>query len=422
MKFKKTTLPNGLRIITVPVKDSPTVTVMVAVETGSDYEAKEINGISHFLEHMCFKGTIMRPRAIDIASEFDGLGAEHNAFTGGEYTGYYAKGQKKNFIQLLDIVSDMYLNPTFPEAALEKEKGVILQEISRVEDEASRKVQRDIMRLMYGDTPEGRSTLGVPRNIKSFVRDDFVKYRNKHYVAAGTLVIIAGDINEKEVIKYVKKYFSSVSTSKKHKKAKIVEKQDKPQIFIRPKNTDLVEAAFGFRTYKGSDKRNIPLEILSNVLGSGMSSRLFQKLRTDLGICYVVGAGSHVSSDHGALFVVSGLEKKRLEIGIEAIINECKKLKEELISEEELNKTKGYMIGHLYLGLEGTDALADFYLEQEITRKRLETPEEIEKQIRMITAKDVQKVAREVFQNKNLNLALVGDVKSPQGIKKLLSV
>lgn len=402
------------------MKDTGTVTVLIATETGSNYESKELNGISHFLEHMCFKGTPKRPKSVIVSSEFDKLGAEHNAFTSNELTAYYAKGTKKNFRELLDLLSDMYLNSSFPKEDLEIEKGVILQEINRIEDEPSKKVQRLISLAMYGDTPAGRSTLGLPENIHSFTREDFVNYRKKHYVAEGTIVIVAGDITNAEVVKEVKKYLSKIPTGKKGKKDKVIERQIKPNLLISKKNADLIQLMFGFRGYKANDKRNVPLEVLNTILGSGLSSRLFQKLRTDLGICYTVGSAVVGETDHGSLWIGAGLAKDRLEEGIKAILNECKKLKENLVTEEELNKAKGYMLGHLYLGLETSDSLAMFYMEQEIVKSKLETPQEIEKQIKNVTAKDIQKVAMDIFQNEKMNLALVGEVEEKDKILKTL--
>ncbi|MHB1330900.1 MAG: M16 family metallopeptidase, partial [Minisyncoccota bacterium] len=190
MKYKKTTLQNGLRIIHVPSKGNPSVTVMALVETGSNYEEKSQNGLSHFLEHMMFKGTTRRPTSLDISRELDSLGAQSNAFTSNEMTGYYAKAEKKHFKELLDIISDLYLNPTLPPAELEKERGVILQEISMYEDLPQHKVWDVFGELVYGDSPAGRTILGPSLNIKKFKRDDFQDYRKVHYVAKKTIIVI----------------------------------------------------------------------------------------------------------------------------------------------------------------------------------------------------------------------------------------
>jgi len=176
MTFTKTVLDNGLRIITAPQKDNPAVTVFVLVETGSEYESKDKNGISHFLEHMCFKGTKNRPRAIDISTELDSVGAEYNAFTGHQYTGYFAKVDKRHFEKALDVVSDIYLNQIFDPAEIEKERGPVIEEINLGEDTPTTNIYRVFPELLYGDQPAGWNILGPKEVIKSIQRDDFIAY------------------------------------------------------------------------------------------------------------------------------------------------------------------------------------------------------------------------------------------------------
>src|SRR6185503_7683697 len=201
MKFSKKVLKNGLRVVTIPMKDNPTVTVLVLVEAGSKYETKKVNGISHFLEHMCFKGTVKRPKAIDISKELDALGSQYNAFTAQEYTGYYAKSDARHFGRIFNVVSDIYLNSTFPDAEIQKEKGVIIEEINMYEDMPNRHVQDLLMKLLYGDTPAGWNVAGEKGNIMEMKRNDFVNYKKAHYLPEATVIIVAGRVSEKEVIK-----------------------------------------------------------------------------------------------------------------------------------------------------------------------------------------------------------------------------
>ncbi|MDP2651254.1 MAG: pitrilysin family protein [bacterium] len=422
MKFKKTTLPNGLRVITVPVKGNPAVTVLVMVETGSNYESKAENGLSHFLEHMCFKGTSKRPDSLSISLELDNLGAENNAFTSNEMTGYWAKAEKKHYKKLLDVLSDMYLNPVFPSADLEKERGVILQEISMYEDLPQRKVWEVLDMLLYGDTPAGRTVLGPKENIKRFARKDFINYRNKHYVAGKTIVAVAGDVNEKEVVAEVKKYFKDIPKTKRINKAKVVEKQRFPGLKIHKKKTDQMHMVLAFRAFGAADRRVPALDVLTTLLGRGMSSRLFQKLRDELGACYYVRAAGQTLTDHGLLAISTGIEAKRAEEVVKVLIEEAKKLAQVPVSKEELNKAKEFHLGHLYMDLETSDSLAEFYAEQAVVDKKLKTPTEIEQEIRRVTAEEVRAVARELFRNDNLNLAVVGDIADSRKIKKVLKM
>jgi predicted Zn-dependent peptidase len=420
MKFKKKTLKNGLRIITVPVKGNPSVTVMVMAAAGSIYESKDENGISHFLEHMCFKGTPTRKSALDISLEIEKLGAENNAFTYNEFTGYYAKGEKRHFKKLLDIVSDLYLNPTIPETELEKERGVILQEISMYEDLPKQKVQEVFDNLMYGDTPAGRTILGPAENIKRFKREDFLNYKKKHYVASGTLVAVAGDISPKEVESLVEKHFKDISTSKKHGKEKIKSNQKSPAILIHHKKTDQTHMVLGFRGLSAKDKDSVILDVMAGILGKGMSSRLFQKLREEMGACYYVRAYNNAYTDHGEFTIATGVEKKRVNEVLQVLLDEYNKLKNEEVSKEELQKTKDYLIGNLYMGLETTDALASFFVMEEIVQGSAKNVKEIEDKIRSVTAKDIKRLANKIFVNHTLNLAIVGDIKDTQILKKSL--
>ena len=307
MNFKKTTLSNGLRVITIPVKDNPAVMVLVMVETGSNYETKAENGLSHFLEHMCFKGTTKRPKITDIAKELDGLGAQNNAFTSNEFTGYYAKAAKKHFFKLFEIVSDLYMNQTLPAEDVDKERGVILEEINMYEDLPQRKVGYVLAKLMYGDVPAGRSILGFRENIKKFKRSDFVNYRDKHYVASKTIVIVVGNINERIVLKEVKENFKNISTSKKIPKVKVIEKQKMPGLLIHQKKTDQTHMIMAFRAYSAKDKRIPALTLLAEILGQGMSSRLFHRLRDEMGACYYVRAEHDGGTDHGIFAISVGI-------------------------------------------------------------------------------------------------------------------
>ncbi|MEK7194247.1 MAG: pitrilysin family protein [Patescibacteria group bacterium] len=420
MRYKKTTLPSGLRVIIIPTKGNPAVTVMALVETGSNYETKGQNGLSHFLEHMMFKGTKRRPSSMDISHELDGLGAESNAFTSNEMTGYWAKAEKKHLKKLLDIISDMYLNPTLPKVELEKERGVILQEISMYEDLPQVKVWNVFASLLYGDTPAGRAILGPASNIKNFKREDFDSYRKAHYVAKKTLIVVAGDINETEVVREVKNLFKTIPDHKTITKQKVVDKQKSPQISVYKKKTDQTHLILGVRTFGAKDKRRASLSVLAGVLGGGMSSRLFQRLREKMGVCYYVRANDNEFTDHGQLAISAGVDNKRVVEVISALIEECNNLKTEFVPDSELKKVKDYMVGNFFMGLETTDSLANFYADQEITKGKNLTPFEIEKEIRKVTAKDIQKVAKEIFINKNLNLAVVGEGRDNLKLKKVL--
>ena len=419
-KAKKKTYKNGLRVVTVPMKDNPTVTVLVLVGTGSDYEPKEINGISHFLEHMCFKGTIRRPTAQTIAHELDSLGCQSNAFTGNEYTGYYAKGDSKNFKQIFDIVSDVYLNSTFPESEMEKEKGVIIEEINMYEDMPASLVQDIFSEVLYGNQPAGRSTLGTKDNIQKMTRDNFIEYKKTHYVSENTVVIVAGNITSEEVHKEVDKYFKDVPITKSGKKIKTKDSQLKPEVLIKFKETDQTHFVLGVRTFDVFDKRNTAISLLGAVLGAGMSSRLFSKLRDEMGVAYYVRASNQASLDHGSFQISAGVNNTRTEEVIKEILKECNFLIKEKVSDKELEKVKSLIIGNTKMSLEATDDIANYYGGQELIKKEIKTLEEKIKEIKKVTAEDIQKMAKLIFKNNNLNLAIIGPYKDRSQFKGIL--
>lgn len=406
----------------MPTKGSPSVTVMVLVETGSNYETKTENGLSHFLEHMCFKGTAERAESGDIAKELDALGAQSNAFTSNELTSYYAKAAKKHFAKLFEIVSDLYLNPTLSEENLEKERGVILEEISMYEDLPQQKVWRVLSELMYGDVPAGRSILGPREHIKKFRRRDLVHYRTKHYVASATIVIVIGDVGKQMIIKELKENFKGISKDKKLSKPTVREKQKLSGLLICQKKTDQTHMVMAFRTYDAMDKKIPALTVLSSILGGGMSGRLWHKLRNEMGACYYLRVDNEEYTDHGVFTISSGVNATRIEEVVEAIVGECKKLCETPVSEEELRKAKEYYVGHLYMNLETTDSIAEFYAAQEISAGKLKRPRELEQAIRKITTKDIMEVARDIFKNEKLNLAVVGDITDQKSIRRALSI
>lgn len=384
------------------------MTVLVLVETGSKYETKQKNGISHFLEHMCFKGTDMRPSAYVISSELDALGSQYNAFTGQEYTGYYAKSDAKHFRQIFDIVSDIYLNSTFPAAEMEKEKGVIVEEINMYEDMPHRHVQDLFSDVLYGDQPAGWNIAGTRENVRAMTREDFVKYKKEHYVPKATTVIVAGKVKEKDVEREIERVFGSLKSTPKSDKKPTRDEQKKPAALVQYKKTDQTHFVLGVRSFDAYDKRNAALSVLGVILGGGMSSRLFIKLREELGVAYYVRASNDASTDHGAFQISAGVSNDRVDEVIREILKECAKLKTELVPKVELDKAKEYIAGNMKLELESSDAWANFYGGQEVMRKKIKSPEEVEARIRKVTQKDIQAVAKEIFVDKNLNLALIG--------------
>lgn len=422
MKVTKKTLKNGVRLITVPMKDNPAVTVMVVAGAGSNNEDETNKGIAHFLEHMCFKGGEKYTSSREVSGTLDALGAKSNAFTGHEYTAYYAKGNPKHLTKMLDVVSDIYLNARIPEEELEKERGVILEEINMYTDLPRVQVEDLFFEVLYGDQPAGWNTLGTKESIKKMKKDAFDAFRQQNYTTTNTVVIVAGEIDSTKVLSEVKKRFEDLPKYDVPKRVKTREKQSAPQLKYGKKKTGQTHMMIGVRACKASDTKVATLEVLAGILGYGMSSRLFSKLREDMGVCYYVSATPDLYSDHGFLAINAGVDNKRVEEVTKNILVELKKLKEELVDEKELQKVKEYIVSGLYLGLEESLGVTEFYMRQELVEGGIVAPRQKEKEIRNVTAQDVRKLARSLFVDSGLNMAVVGLIKDEKALRDVLTL
>ncbi|OGG39773.1 hypothetical protein A3A21_02360 [Candidatus Jorgensenbacteria bacterium RIFCSPLOWO2_01_FULL_45_25b] len=420
-QFTFHTLPNGLRVLFVPRKESFTTTVMVSVTVGSKHETKEINGISHFLEHMCFKGTEKRPTSMHIASELDGLGAQYNAFTSQESTSYYAKVKNEFLPQALDVISDIYLHPVFSPAEIEKEKGVIVEEINMYEDMPSRRVQELFMELVYGDQPAGWGIAGRKDVVRGLQQKDFIDYRSKHYIPASTVVAVSGGFDSKLALKEIHRHFGALAKKRQVSRAKVREKQLQPKELISFKDSDQTHLVLGFRAFSFFDRRKYALKVLADILGGGMSSRLFHKIREELGAAYYVRASDDLYSDHGIFEMSSGAQHAKVTEVISAMLQECGRLTKELVSPSELRKVKDHLVGSMFLSLETSEDIAYFYAGQEIAGLPLSNPSEVGRRISLVTAEDVRAVARALFRDARLNLAMIAPFKN-KSFKDILSV
>ncbi|MDP3764424.1 MAG: pitrilysin family protein [bacterium] len=418
--FIKDVWPNGLRAIYVPMQGTQTLTLLVLAGTGSRYETKDINGISHFLEHMFFKGTTKRPGKSDIAHELDAVGAAYNAFTDKELTGYWVKVDSKHSDLAFDVVSDIFLNSKIPQEEIEKERGVIIGEIDMYEDTPTRKVGDLFEELLYGDQPAGWDIAGRKEVIRSINRQHFIDYMAKHYRSKGVVVVVAGNITAEDAKTKVQKYFSAVKEGDVPKPLPCVESQDAPQIKVFYKDTDQCHLILGVRAYNMFDPRRWALGLLATILGGGMSSRLFIRIRDELGLGYYIRASSTLSLDHGYFEVSSGVDTTRVYEAVEAIMAELKKVKANGVEEKELQKAKDFIRGGTLLGLEASDDLASFFGLQEVLTNDILTVEQKFSMMDKVTLADVKNVAEDIFQNKNLNLAVIGPLKDKTGFEGIL--
>lgn len=409
--FKLFTYPNGLRLITVPMEDTKSVTVLILVATGSRYEMPKNNGISHFLEHLMFKGTTKRPKVTDIGLELDSIGAEYNAFTGKEYTGYYVKCAAEKIDTALDVISDIFQNSKFDAAEIEKEKGVIIEEINMYRDTPARYVGDLFEELLYGDQPLGWHITGPKEVVKKLTRDDFVNYFTTRYFDKNTVITVAGNVEPEQAKKKVEKYFANTRDNEPLKPARVREEQNRPSLKILNKKTDQTHFVLGFRAFDYFSEKEPVLNVMSLVLSAGFSSRLWSEFRDKRGLSYYVRASNSAYADTGYFEISAGVDNNRLIQALEVTLGECRKLAEELVAEKELKKVKDYARGKLAIGLETSDDLASFYADQELLKKEILTPEEKLAEIDRVTSENIQATAREIFLPEKLNLALIGPFK-----------
>ena len=420
--FKKTTLSNGLRIITVPQKGTQAVTVLVLVGTGSKYEKKEINGISHFIEHLFFKGTKKRPSPLAVVEPLDKIGGIYNAFTSEDYTGYFTKVAASYFDLALDWVSDIYLNSLLPEKEIKKERRVIIEEINMHCDHPMSYVGILWSKLLYGDQPAGWDVAGTKESVMKISRQNLISYMKNQYVAQNTIICAAGKINSSVTINKVKKYFSKINTTKPLKKSKVVERQTIPECLLHLRKTDQTHLCLGVRGYNLFHPQRFAQELLGIILGGMMSSRLFMEVRGKLGIAYYITTSVDSDPDTGYLVTQAGVDNEKIEKAISVILKEYKKVTQRKVPKDELKKAKDCIKGKTTLLLESSDAQASFYAGQELLEKKILTPEEIFAKIDKVTAEDILKVAKDIFQPKKLNLALIGPFKDKAKFQKLLKL
>lgn len=422
MKYHRTVLENGVKAIVVPVLGVESATTLVMYGAGSRYEEKRTNGISHFLEHMAFKGTTNRPSAREISALIDGIGAEFNAFTGKEYTGYYIKSSVSHVELSLDVLSDMLKNLLLDPAEIEREKGVIIEEINMYEDNPMRNIGDIYESLLYGDTPLGWDTAGVPTIIQSIRREDFIEYMKSLYSANNMTVVVVGNVHVADMNKKIAEYFGDVDRFSTQKFVAVKDRQTKNIVAIKHKKTEQAHFALGVRTVGLHDKKDrYPLEILSSILGGGMSSRLFYEIRERRGISYYVRTTSDHYLDAGYLATWVGSDPKRIDEAIKLVVDEYVKVAQKgEITEEELTKAKEYTKGHFVLELEDTRSAAVMYASQEILQKEHHNPHEIIERIDKVTLEDVLRVAREYLDTRALSLAVIGNFEDKARFEKLL--
>ncbi len=404
----KHTLPNGLRLITKPLEGTKAVTIMVLVGAGSRYETKEINGIAHFLEHMFFKGAERFKNTKEVSEAIDGIGGDFNAFTGKEYAGYYVKVAGTKIETGIDVLSDMLLNARFDQEEIDKERGVILEELNMYQDAPMYQIGWDFEQTVFGDQPLGWDQIGTPELIKSVTKEQFQDFKNKLYTPDNTVITIVGDINEEKAKQLIQKYFNFTDSKKAYNFKPFKKLEDKPQIKVTNKQTEQAHLYVGFPSINSLDKRYWTQKVLSSILGGNMSSRMFLNVREAQGLCYYVNTSIDSYLDTGSFATRAGVDTSRIKDAIKAILKEYSNIKGELIPESELTKGKEYLKGKMILRLEDSENYASLLAEEELLTNEIKDLKNIIQEIDAVTAQDIADFTNEFFKEENLHLTVIG--------------
>jgi predicted Zn-dependent peptidase len=419
--FTRETLSNGVRLLGAPMPQVQSVACFIMLAAGSRYETPDTSGIAHFAEHMFFKGTERRPTAQQIGNELDGIGAEFNAFTSKEYTGYYVKCAAEHREHAFDVLVDMLRHSKFEPEEIEREKGVIVEEMNMYFDTPRDYISGVYHQLLYGDTPLGWDIIGRKETVRGATRETFLEYVERWYRAERMVVGVAGNYPE-SVRDEIEALLSEVETGAPEGPPPVdVENGAGPRVKVHSKESDQAHICIGVPSYRLDHPDRYSLQLVGTVLGTGMSSRLFTEVRERRGLAYYVFATNHSYTDTGTLYSQAGVDINRIDEAIETIARELKKIAAEPVPAEELDKAKNVAKGRFVLQTESPHGMIMFGIRREVLEGRAAEPEEVLAEIDKVTADDVQRVAQDVLGRDGLNLALIGPFDDASRFEQLLA-
>ncbi len=406
--YTKKVLQNGLTLLTVPIETAASVTMSVFVKAGSRYEKLEQNGMAHFLEHLHFKGSAKYPTAKKLSEVIDAVGGEFNANTGKEHTQYYIRAAHEHLPLVFGVLTDMVQNPLFDEKEIEREKGVIIEEINMYKDTPQIHVETLFEELLWEGCALGRDIAGTPEVIRSVTREDVLKFREKFYQPGNTIIAVAGQFDADKLEKLVNEHWGKLPNKKFGSYAPVVEKQRNPRLVVKNKLTEQGHMILGFGAYPYRSKHNFPLRLLSATLGGGMSSRMFIRIRERLGLAYYISTSYNNYLDAGSFIIQSGLKVSSAPQALEVILDELRKVRKDGISSAELKKAKDYIKGKIALAMEDPQDKMEWYLGQEAFLGKIRTIKQTFEELDKVTLDDINKVAHDILKNENMDLAVIG--------------
>lgn len=419
LMFTVQKLPSDLPVLTAASDGTQSVTVMVFCGAGSRYETNAERGISHFLEHMFFKGGKKYKTTQEVSAAIDGVGGDFNAFTGKEYAGYYVKVASQEIELACDVLSDMLLHASFPQEEIEKERGVIIEEERMYQDTPMYRAGWDFEELLYGNCPLGWDTIGTEKLIRSVNQKDFQKHKDDLYTPDNLILAFAGKVTEAQSMALAKKFFAPIG-GKKRKEFLPLKKYGKKKVYLRTKNTEQAHLVLGFPGLSAVDSHHFAIKVLSVILGGNMSSRMFLNIREAKGLCYYIATELDNYLDGGSLSTRAGVDQSRLHEAISAIRHEYEVCAAKGVTDAEVQRAKDFLKGKITLSLEDSEERAHFYGKQALLYPTTRTIEEYFTEIDKVTKAQVNDLARKVLKTEELRLVVIGKEESEGKLEELL--
>jgi predicted Zn-dependent peptidase len=416
--FKRETLDNGLRVLTADLPYAQSVSVLVMLAAGSRYETEETAGIAHFSEHMFFKGTEKRPSAKEIAGAIDAIGGEFNAFTGKEYTAYYVKCAAEHRDVALDVLVDMLRNARFEEEEIEREKGVIVEEMNMYYDTPRDFIGSVYEHLLWGDQPLGRDIIGNKETVRGATRDTFMGYLDRWYKPSRMVLGVAGRIGD-GLLERAQELLGDL-TDAETGEPDLTTPHENGRVRVHTKQSEQAHVSLGVHSLPLDHPDRYAIQLLATMLGGGMSSRLFSEVRERRGLAYYVYGLNHSYTDAGTLYSQAGVDINRIDDAVATIAGELRKIATEPLPAEELEKARNFAKGRFVLQLESPQGLMLFGLRKEVLERRLPDPDEILHGLDAVTSDDVARVAAELITADRLRLAVIGPFDDASRFEPLL--
>jgi predicted Zn-dependent peptidase len=418
--YERHQLSNGVRVLTAPMSHAQSVSCFVMLAAGSRYETRETSGIAHFAEHMFFKGTETRPTARDISTEIDSIGGEFNAFTSKEYTGYFVKCAAEHRDLAFDVLLDMLRRSKFDPDEIEREKGVIVEEMNMYYDTPRDYIGGVYESLVYGDQPLGWDIIGRKETVRAATRETFLDYLGRWYKPARMVVGVGGQVGD-DLIPMLERQVGDIPDQPAEATLETPSLDGGARVKLHRKDSDQAHLILGAPSYPMTHPDRYVLQLLATVLGGGMSSRLFTEVRERRGLGYYIFGLNYSYTDAGSLYAQAGVDIARIEDAVRTVVDEFKRIADEPVPAEELEKARNFAKGRFVLQLESPHGMIMFGLRREVLEGRATEPSEVLEALDAVTAEDVQRVAQDVIGGNGLRLAAIGPLEEPERFDKLLT-